>query len=235
MRILSLLVLMSLASLSNGQEEKVLVSYSKGPCFGQCPIYSITVSEEGLITFVGERFLAQVGTYERELSKREFRKLKCLFRRAKMRKIPSLDESNIMDAQTTRIKYKDQFIERKTATPSRLQRAENYLLALSPLAEQATYQWKVKPKDVELMEENEVKELAQQEIIIQMNPNEDFNSWLKDYSKYGLSLKKKLVPNRELYLLAYEPKILSFKGVLKKLNSDPAVQSAEENKKVEQR
>jgi hypothetical protein len=48
-------------------------------------------------------------------------------------------------------------------------------------------------------------------------------------------MKKKLVPNRELYLLSYEPKMLSFTAVLKRLKSDPAVKSAEENKKVEQR
>jgi hypothetical protein len=140
-----------------------------------------------------------------------------------------------MDAQLTAIKYKDQVIERKTGTPDRLKKAEAYLRSLTPLAQVTEYDWNFTPKAEPKIEEKGRKENAYPEIIVQMAPNIDFNTWLGTYHKYGLTLKKKLVPNRELYLLSYEPKMISFKAVLKKLNSDKSVQSAEENKKVTQR
>ena len=38
------------------------IRYATGPCFGTCPVYSVTVTPDGAGTFVGERFTAVSGT-----------------------------------------------------------------------------------------------------------------------------------------------------------------------------
>jgi len=38
------------------------VSLERGPCFGTCPVYRVTLSGDGLIEFVGTRFVSRVGT-----------------------------------------------------------------------------------------------------------------------------------------------------------------------------
>ncbi|EGF91061.1 hypothetical protein ABI_24740 [Asticcacaulis biprosthecium C19] len=42
------------------------LSYSVGPCFGFCPVYSVTVSPDGHVTYMGERHTAVLGPQERE-------------------------------------------------------------------------------------------------------------------------------------------------------------------------
>ncbi|ESQ87372.1 hypothetical protein ABAC460_20325 [Asticcacaulis sp. AC460] len=42
------------------------LSYSVGPCFGFCPVYSATVSPDGHVTYVGERHTAVLGQQERD-------------------------------------------------------------------------------------------------------------------------------------------------------------------------
>ncbi|MGN6374628.1 MAG: DUF6438 domain-containing protein [Sphingomonas sp.] len=38
------------------------ITYHRGPCFGACPVYSVTVTPDGQGTFTGERFTAVTGT-----------------------------------------------------------------------------------------------------------------------------------------------------------------------------
>ncbi|WP_281253379.1 DUF6438 domain-containing protein [Sphingomonas guangdongensis] len=39
------------------------MTYSTGPCFGSCPVYSVTVSPSGAARFTGIRFTAAVGEH----------------------------------------------------------------------------------------------------------------------------------------------------------------------------
>lgn len=40
------------------------ITYETGPCFGRCPVYSVTVYSNGRATFTGRRFTAVEGTRE---------------------------------------------------------------------------------------------------------------------------------------------------------------------------
>jgi hypothetical protein len=39
------------------------VTFERTPCFGTCPVYKVSVSGDGTVTFVGERNVDSVGTY----------------------------------------------------------------------------------------------------------------------------------------------------------------------------
>lgn len=239
MKTLSYLIIFAMVTPLMAQEGNELIKYKKGACFGQCPVYNITVSPEGKLTYVGKRFVDKEGTYKRVLSKKEFRKLKRKFKRAKISKI-TMEENQIQDAASNTFAYEDQMIKLVMGTPKKLKKAEDYLLSLSPLQEDANYAWaisqkpKVKPEKKGGQRPGRI-ENANQEIIVELKTGVDIQAWLKKYHKDGISLKKKLTPNRELYLLSFRPRTSDFNTLLKKIKSDEEVDTAEANKKVEMR
>jgi hypothetical protein len=52
-----------------------LVSLERTACFGQCPIYVVSVATDGAVTFVGERFVRVTGTAKGQLSREVLAKL----------------------------------------------------------------------------------------------------------------------------------------------------------------
>ena len=40
------------------------LSMTRGPCFGACPMYTVTVWGDGRVRFVGDRFVQQTGEHE---------------------------------------------------------------------------------------------------------------------------------------------------------------------------
>jgi hypothetical protein len=47
------------ASVGSGAD---YVALERGPCFGTCPVYRVTVTRAGAVTFEGRRFVADSGT-----------------------------------------------------------------------------------------------------------------------------------------------------------------------------
>ncbi|HEU5041658.1 MAG TPA: DUF6438 domain-containing protein [Gemmatimonadales bacterium] len=41
--------------------DSVVVALERGPCFGACPVYSLTITAGGQVRFVGTRYTAQAG------------------------------------------------------------------------------------------------------------------------------------------------------------------------------
>lgn len=48
------------------------ITYSTGPCFGACPVYSVTVGRDGHGTFEGKRFTAVTGARDFTLTEAQF-------------------------------------------------------------------------------------------------------------------------------------------------------------------
>lgn len=51
------------------------VTMERGPCFGTCPIYRVTISANGEVTFEGERFTKAIGTRQKRISRDAVRQL----------------------------------------------------------------------------------------------------------------------------------------------------------------
>ena len=43
------------------QLKDVLITIERTPCFGTCPVYSLSLTGEGVVTFKGERFVRTIG------------------------------------------------------------------------------------------------------------------------------------------------------------------------------
>lgn len=75
------------------------IGYSVGPCFGFCPVYSVTVTPDGVVTFHGERHSAALGQHVRQTSPATYRVMAEAL--AAYRPASGTDERTACDAQAT--------------------------------------------------------------------------------------------------------------------------------------
>jgi hypothetical protein len=52
------------------------VSLQRTPCFGTCPVYSVQVGSDGLVSYDGERFVAVTGHQTRRISRAAVQRLR---------------------------------------------------------------------------------------------------------------------------------------------------------------
>ncbi len=58
------------------------IRLSRGPCFGTCPIYQVTLGADGTATWNGERFVKRIGRYRGEAEVNEVARLLAFVERA---------------------------------------------------------------------------------------------------------------------------------------------------------
>lgn len=85
------------------------ISYSVGPCFGFCPVYTVSVTPDGHVTFDGERHTATLGGQEKDGGVQAYRTIsKALgaYRPATGTTADTECESRMSDQQHYRIVWK---------------------------------------------------------------------------------------------------------------------------------
>lgn len=55
-------------------------SLARTPCFGRCPVYSVTVHADGRVSYQGERWVTSTGEHTGQADPRELEKLHALLR-----------------------------------------------------------------------------------------------------------------------------------------------------------
>jgi hypothetical protein len=51
------------------------VTLRRGPCFGRCPVYEVTLAADGIATWNGERFVDRIGSYRGQVDLNNYGKL----------------------------------------------------------------------------------------------------------------------------------------------------------------
>ncbi len=220
----------------NSQSTEIIISYNKGACMGKCPVYSISVDNQGLLRYDGKLNVEKIGIYKTQLTDKEMKKLLCKFEQAKINQLDDNYGMDIMDVQMTTIAYKDSTMQKiimsKIELPKKLMKAETYLQSLTKDSKNKKIKW---TREEEVEKNLGRKEMVEKLVIVQLNEETIIENWIKKYSKYGLRLNKQITPNQPLYLVHFDPKTIQIGKLLKQLNADVDVKSAEENKKVEMR
>jgi acetamidase/formamidase len=65
-----------------------LITLSRTACFGTCPIYTVTITSDGVVTFNGERFVKNAGLAQGRIDKSAFRDLVREFEKLDYFKLP---------------------------------------------------------------------------------------------------------------------------------------------------
>ena len=47
---------------------ELFIKLDRGSCFGSCPVYELTISSSGLVSFHGKEFVARLGQHTRQLT-----------------------------------------------------------------------------------------------------------------------------------------------------------------------
>ena len=80
----------------------------KNPCYDDCPIFKLTLYENGLIRYEGEDFVDKIGVYTKKMNINDLRKLTKQFRDAGFHTFDDAYRSDYPDQQTISITFDDE-------------------------------------------------------------------------------------------------------------------------------
>ena len=215
---------------TNLNELKKVVEMSKGPCFGQCPVFTLTVYDNGIAAYKGERFTDKKGLYIRDIGKPALEKLKSTLTGADLWKYPDAFKSQIPDLATVTLHYyegdRTKTIIGKDGRPDDVMKIEEMLDDLANTGE-----WEQKEKPGSDLPAGTIGN----ELIVQLDGNIDGNAWVRQYAKQEMRVLKKLDIPGNFWLFFFNEDIIPPNEMLKWVRQDPDVHSAEFNKTLNSR
>jgi len=206
---------------------------SKGACFGECPVYSLTIYNSGFMKFNGVRFTKMDGKYERQLSEDQYIALIKKIDKTNLWKFEDVYDMQVADLPTTSISYskkeKTKTVKGKAGRPDQIQELEKYLEALV-----YTEGWTMTEASANLKKKEEFTYI-EDEIIIKGSDKMILVKWLKKYKEYNMRIGKRLGPESEYWLVRYDKSLIEPAEMLKMIKEDPAISEAEFNKIIKNR
>ena len=206
--------------------EKV-VSMNMGPCYGNCPVYTITVYNNGVVAYEGERFTDRKGTYVRDIGRSSLKALKQELVAANLRKFPNAFKSQIPDLPTVTIEYFDdggsKVIRGKDGRPPQV-------LKIQELLEQIANEgdWKQQSAPALGIPEDYIA----YELLVELDQEVEPEQWSRQYAKQEVRVVKRLSPRNNYWLLRYNTDAIHPNDMLRLLRQDPDVLKVEFNKSV---
>jgi len=204
-----------------------ILEYTKGGCKGRCPIFNLTVYENGWMIFNGKMWTKQEGEATSQLTKEEFAQLRADCEKADVWTKEAGYGMNIMDAPTTTIhlfeKNRDKQIKWRIRAPEALPILSDKIMAII-----INRGWIEGPKkDTAIRLPNGA---ILDEIIVQFNEKLDVQEWATPYALYGLKIEKSLSTLTPLYLLKFDATKIPSNKMLALIKRSKQVRSAEFNK-----
>ena len=81
--------------------EKIVITMKRGPCFGTCPVYSLTLYGNGTVIYEGEKFVKVTGVHIYQISQEEIKNLVNEFVRIDYFSLKDRYEASITDLPST--------------------------------------------------------------------------------------------------------------------------------------
>lgn len=222
------------ANLDNAPK---LIEISKGPCYGPCPVYKLTVYRGGLATYEGERFTEKEGMHTKTLTTDQLDKLQAECQRANLWQYPDAFRSQHPDLPTVTIVYYEEdnnnfkSILGKEGRPEAVMAIE---AMLDKIADSGGWISKNKTPAGGNGSENTTSE-KKNEIIVQLMEGVDGAVWARQYNKYNLQVIKRLSPRSFYWLVTFDDKKIAPQAMLEAIQKDDYVVAAEFNRSVEWR
>jgi len=209
-------------------EEDVAMSLRKGPCYGKCPVFEMTILGNGKATYEGKRFTDKLGTYEKQLSDAEYNTLLQAFRNSDFDTYPEAFKSMVPDLPLVVIGYNGKTVKGKEDRPEKLMALEKRMEMVAN-----TEGWTlVEGADVDGVkpENKPEKDYIKEEILVQPNPGTNLPSWFREYkTKFGVRLVKKMGREDSLWLITFDSDKISADALLKIIKKDDRIKYANFN------
>lgn len=62
--------------------DSLVITLSRGPCFGTCPVYDVSIHGDGSVTYNGIRFVGTTGEKHSQIARRDVKSLYAQFKRS---------------------------------------------------------------------------------------------------------------------------------------------------------
>ncbi len=206
----------------------------KGGCFGTCPVYTLTINQNGEATFEGRMNTNKQGIHAKKISSEEVTKLEKLFKNAKFYQFEENYESRIADLPMITIGFDNgsgmKLVSGKMERPEEVKQLQ---YALEKIAESDGWTMITPPDETpEAKAKQKENAIIYNEVIIEPRPGLMLPKWFKSKSTIGVRLIKKIAPSLNYFLITYDSSVIAPEDFMKILKDDPDILSAEFNKKV---
>ncbi len=216
----------------NKEKESPTIVYSKGPCFGQCPIFTLTIYNTGLVKFHGRKFTDMDGKYQKQLKNEEYVSIVKAFRKNRFWRFDDAYNMDLVDAATTTISFSDEnksktvkgktnfpikFEELRTMLDTLIQNKDNWIQTDKP---------KINPKDTDIIDN---------QIIIKITKSMILSRWLQENRKHTIKLQGRVGNDNRTWLIRFDKNKIKPEAMLKMLREDKNIESAEFNTKTSSR
>lgn len=208
------------------------IVYSKGPCFGKCPIFTLTIYNSGLVKFNGRKYTNMDGKHEMQLDKNKYISLIKKFRANRFWRFDDLYGFDLVDVPTTTISFSD---KGKNKTVKGKGSFPDKFIELSKMLDEIVNDkepWIMTDKPVRA---NEKKVVIENQIIVTIGKGMIMSRWLQDYKKYGLRLMKRIGSDNTVWLIRFDKNIIKPKEMLEMIRKDKFIANAEFNVKITER
>jgi len=209
-------------------KEKMLV-FSKGGCFGRCPIYDMTIYSNGYVEYEGKRFTNRLGLHNKKLDSSTMTAIKSACKSANLWDCPDKYETRIPDLPSSEVTY---FEDGKEKTVWWKEQADDGVKSLGKILDAIGKDeegWAIK-KGQSLPEY-----MMANELILNLREDVKAENFAKKYSDYQMEVKEKISPRGNYWTMTYNTDKIEPYIFLNTLNKDEQVINAEFNKKTSQR
>ncbi len=214
-----------LSMVDTGKLNK-LIEMGKGPCYGQCPVFTITVYDNGVMSYQGKRYTDKMGTYLKRLTKAELDGLAAAFRRADLWQYADVYRSDYPDLPAVSISYyeaeRSKTILGKETRPEAVIELEGRLNALANAEG-----WVLRSAPDYGLPAGSIPN----QLLVELKQDTDPEAWVRNYSKQEMKLLKKIWPSNTKLIVSYNLKVVAPDYMIDLVRQDADVVSVEFNKK----
>lgn len=209
------------------------IEMHKGPCFGTCPVFRLTIYDNGLATYDGERFTNRVGTFIKKLDQRTLNELLTAFRNVNLFQYNDVYPAQIPDLQTVTITYyeedREKTIRGKDGRPAIIEDLE---AMLDEIANSGGWE---PQNENSYVADNAGAAPQSNEIIVQLADNVRPEVFVVQYRDYRMEVKEQVSPDRNFWVVTFDPETIAPSYLLNQIRRNQFVLSAQFNQRVQGR
>jgi hypothetical protein len=204
------------------------IEMEKGPCYGSCPVYTLTIYEGGVAAYNGQRFTTRQGLHTKLLEANAYRELIKTFQSANLWSYQNAYKAQIPDLATITITYyegdQSKSIKGKDGRPVKIEELEKLLTAI---ADSGGWERQAAGENYGMP-----PNIIANELIVNLSAEADPNVWIIQFAKQDLQIVKRLSPNSPYWLFRFNADRIGPNEMLEWVRRDPYVLSAEFNQQI---
>lgn len=200
----------------------------KGPCFGSCPVYKLTIYEGGIAAYEGQRFTNRIGLHTKMIDQTIYRDLVKAFDDSNFWGYQNIYKAQIPDLPTVTLTYhkdgQSKSVKGKDGRPERIVELED---RLTTIAESGGWERQASGGNYGMPED-----VIADELLVNLSQEVDPSVWIIQFARQDMQIVRRISPNSPYWLLHFNPDRIAPNEMLEAVRRDQYVLSAEFNRKV---